>query len=137
MLEPIRRVRFTKATLSQANIREYQDSSLGKIQVKIRHQRSPYAMKHEERSSGTTERQERCARGDAWRLKKKIYKLKEKEDKATSCSPSDEWIMSAASTRQPEEREFVIDSGASLHMVSKRDLNSAELEKKYRKIRRR
>ena len=33
--------------------------------------------------------------------------------------------MPAAS---PEEREFVVDSGASLHMVSKRDLNSAELE---------
>ena len=27
-----------------------------------------------------------------------------------------------------EEREFVVDSGASMHMVSKRDLNSAELE---------
>ena len=26
------------------------------------------------------------------------------------------------------EREFVVDSGASMHMVSKRDLNSAELE---------
>ena len=36
--------------------------------------------------------------------------------------------MEAASTIKPEEREFVVDSGASLHMVSKRDLNSAELE---------
>ena len=30
--------------------------------------------------------------------------------------------------KEPEEREFVVDSGASLHVVSKRDLNSAELE---------
>ena len=36
--------------------------------------------------------------------------------------------MSAASTIKPEEREFVVDSGASMHMISKRDLNSAELE---------
>ena len=30
--------------------------------------------------------------------------------------------------KEPEERAFVVDSGASMHMVSKRDLNSAELE---------
>ena len=34
----------------------------------------------------------------------------------------------AASTKEPEERKFVVDSGASMHMVSKKDLNSAELE---------
>ena len=33
-----------------------------------------------------------------------------------------------ASTIKPEEREFVVDSGASMHMISKKDLNSAELE---------
>ena len=36
--------------------------------------------------------------------------------------------MPAASTLDPEEKEFVVDSGASVHTVSKRDLNSAELE---------
>ena len=29
---------------------------------------------------------------------------------------------------KPEEREFVVDSGASMHMISKKDLNSDELE---------
>ena len=33
-----------------------------------------------------------------------------------------------ASTLKREESEFVVDSGASMHMVSKTDLNSAELE---------
>ena len=28
----------------------------------------------------------------------------------------------------PEEREFVVDSGVRMHMVSKKDLNEAELE---------
>ena len=51
-----------------------------------------------------------------------------KKDKATFFSPTDEWIWPAASTIKPEEREFVVDSGASMHMVSKKDLNSAELE---------
>ena len=29
---------------------------------------------------------------------------------------------------KPEEREFVVDSGASLLMLSRKDLNSADLE---------
>ena len=39
-----------------------------------------------------------------------------------------ERVLPAASIKEPEEREFVVDSGASMHMVSKKDLNSAELE---------
>ena len=84
-------------------------------------------MKCEDRSHEETERQERCARGIAWNLARNIYKLQEK-DKATFYSPSEKWIVPAASTIKPEEREFVADSGASMHMVSKRDLNSAEVE---------
>ena len=84
-------------------------------------------MKFEDRSQEDTERQEPCARGKAWNIAKHIYKLKEK-DKATFYSPTDEWIFPAASTIKREEREFVVDSEASMHMVSKRDLNSAELE---------
>ena len=61
------------------------------------------------------------------KLAKKIFKLK-LEDKVTFCySPSEEWIMPAASTINPEEREFVVDSGASMHTVSKKDLDKAEL----------
>ena len=33
-----------------------------------------------------------------------------------------------ASNLKPEEREFVVDSGASMHMISKKDLNSAEMD---------
>ena len=36
--------------------------------------------------------------------------------------------LPSPSTIKPEEREFVVDSGASMHMISKKDLNSAELE---------
>ena len=60
-------------------------------------------------------------------LPKIIHKLREK-DKATFYSHTNEWIMPAASTIVPQEREFMVDSGAGMHMVSKRDLNSAELE---------
>ena len=101
--------------------------SLGQIQVKVPRQRSPHALKFEDRSQEETERQERCARGDAWRLAKKILKLKEK-DKATLFSLAEIWCLPAPSVMKPGEREFVVDSGASMHMLSRKDLNSAELE---------
>ena len=81
-------------------------------------------MNFEDRSHEETERQQRCARRKAWNLAKNIYKLK---DKAAFYFPAGEWVLLAASTKEPEEREFVVDSGASMYMVSKKDLNSAEL----------
>ena len=54
-------------------------------------------------------------------------KLKEK-DKATFHSPAEERVLPAASTKELEEREFVVDSEARMHMFSKRDHNTAELE---------
>ena len=82
-------------------------------------------MKFEDRSHEEAERQERCARSKAWDLAQNRYKLKE-NDRAAFCSPAEEWVQPAASTKEPEEREFVVDSGASMLLVNKRDLNSAE-----------
>ena len=50
-----------------------------------------------------TERQERCERGDAWRLAKNIYKLNETEE-ASFYPLSDEWVLPAAPTVKPEGR---------------------------------
>ena len=50
------------------------------------------------------------------------------ENKATFFSPLENWCLLSPSTIEPEEREFVVDSGALLHMISKKDLNSGELE---------
>ena len=57
--KPIQRVRFTKSTLRQASIREKKGPSLGKIQVKNHHQRSPYAVKFEDRSHTLPAREQR------------------------------------------------------------------------------
>ena len=56
-----------------------------------------------------------------------MLKLKEKH-KTTFFSPSENWCLFSPSTLKPEERDFVVDSRASMHMISKMDLNSAELE---------
>ena len=69
---------------------------------------------------------ERCAREAAWKLAKISPKLKEKHETAFF-SPSDNGCL-PASTLKPEEREFVVDSGASMHMIRNKDLNSAEMD---------
>ena len=47
----------------------------------------------------------------------------------TRCQKSwEEWVLPAASINEPEEGEFVAESGAGMHMVSKKDRNFAELE---------
>ena len=73
-----------------------------------------------------TEWQEQGAREAAWKLAKSVLKLKEKS-KAT-CFSLSEYRCLPASTLKPEEREFIVDFGASMHMISKKDLNDAEMD---------
>ena len=54
-----------------------------------------------------------------------MSKLK-KQDRATFFSPSENRCL-PASTLKPEEREFVVDSSTSMHMISKKDLSDAEM----------
>ena len=125
MQKPIQRVKFTKAVARHANGRD-QNPSLGLICPGEPHQRSTNAPKFEDRSQEETEWQERCAREAAWKLANSVFKIKEKH-KATFFSPSDNRCL-PASNLKPEEREFVVDSGASMHMISKKDLNDAEMD---------
>ena len=83
------RRRFTQSTLRQANIRENRSPSLNKIHVMSNFLLSavPETERFEDRSQ-ETERQERCARGDAWRLAKNVKKLKERENAMSGvCRP--------------------------------------------------
>ena len=50
------------------------------------------------------------------------------ENKTAFFSLLENWCLPAPSTLKPEEREFVVDSGALMYMISKKDMNSAELE---------
>ena len=90
------------------------------------HQRSPNAPKFEDRSQEETEWQEQGAREAAWKLAKSVLKLKEKKN-GTFFSPSEHRCLPASNLKL-EEREFVVDSGASMHMISKKDLNDAEMD---------
>ena len=85
--KPIRCVRFTKAVLRHANIRD-QNPSFGMICPGDFQHRNPNAPKFEDRSQEETEWQERCAREAAWELAQNILKLKVK-DKTAFFSPSE------------------------------------------------
>ena len=125
MQKPIQRVKCTKAIARHTKIRD-QTPSLGYICPGDPHQRSPNAPKFDDRSQEETEWQERWAREAAWRLAKSVFKIKEK-NRATFLSPSENRCL-PASTLKPEKRGFVVDSGASIHMISKKDLNDAEMD---------
>ena len=120
ILKPIRCVQFTKAVVRHANIRD-ENPSLGVICPGEPHQRNPNAPTIEDRSQEETEKQERCAREAAWKLAQNVLESKEK-DKTAFFSPSENRCLPASSTLKPQEREFVVDSGASMHMIIKKRL---------------
>ena len=119
-------VKFSKGTWYQIKIRKRNGPSLGIIQKCAPHERSPCAPKFEDRSHEETLTQERCARR-AWNLAKSVFQLKN-TDQATFYSPVEAKAAPAPTSKSPEEREFVVVSGASMHMLSKRDLSSDELD---------
>ena len=125
MPKPIQRVKFKKAIARHTKIRD-QNPSLGYICPGEPHERSPNAPKFEDRSREETEWQELGAREAAWKLAKNVFKLKEHERAAFFSSPENRCHF--ASTLKLEEREFVVDSGASMHTISKKDLSEAEMD---------
>ena len=98
MPRPIQRVKFTKAIARHTKLRD-QNPSLGYICPGEPHERSANAPKFEDRSQEETEWQEQGAREAAWKLAKKVFKLKEhqratffssleNDTLAKSCSPT-------------------------------------------------
>ena len=62
-----------------------------------------------------------------WHLAKNDYKRKAR-DKAHVLLPYRSMGNAGTLSKKPQEREFVTDSGASLHILGKKDLSSGELE---------
>ena len=110
ILKPIRCVRFTKAVLRHANIRD-QKPSLGMVCPGDPHQRNANDPKFEDRSQEETEWQERCAREAAWLLAKNIQKF----------SSHLQRIGVYLRHRQLNLRNENL-------LISKKDLNSAEMD---------
>ena len=120
-------VKFSKGTWHQIKIRERKGPSRGIIQKCAPHERSLCEPKFEERSHEETLHQERCARKAAWDLAENFYEFKN-SDKTTFYISGDAKVMSTPITsKRPEEQEFVVDSGASMLMMSKKELRSEDM----------
>ena len=115
-------VHFPKGTWHQTKIWERKSPSRGIIQRCERHERSLCTPKFEERS------QEETLQGQVALLKECIFNW----IKNMVYSPIEARATPASTSKLPEEREFVIDSRASMHMLSKKDLSSEELETQRR-----
>ena len=119
-------IKFSGRTWYEILIRERKGPSRGLIQKGEPHERYLCAPKFEERTPEETSRQEEYARKASWDVARKIYKLKA-EDKATFHS-SMEIKAPVPASKNTEERMFVVDSEASMHMLSKKDLSSGEMD---------
>ena len=126
MPKPIQRVKFKKAIARHTKIRDQKiPRSVTFVQVNLMSvvpTLQNLRIVHKKRQSGKSKVPAK-QRG-SW--PKSVLKLKEQE-RATLFSPSEKRCL-PASTLKPEEREFVVDSGASMHMISKKDLSKAEMD---------
>ena len=97
--------------------------SLGVIQPTLPDERSFFAPNFEVRTLEDTLAKEWWARREAWEWAKDVCKLKGSLDqnRATFFSPSHMWCLHAPSSSTPEETEFVVDSGASMRKLSRKD----------------
>ena len=125
MQKPIQRLKFTKAIARHTKIRDQILRSDMFAQLILINEMTMLS-KFEDRPQEETEWQEQGAREAAWKLSKNVFKLKEHE-RATFFSRSENRYL-PASNHKPEEREFVVDSGASMHKISKKDLSDAEMD---------
>ena len=125
MPKPIQGVKFKKAFTRRTKFRD-QNPLLGYICPGEPHERGPNAPKFEDRSQEETEWQEQGSREAAWKLAESVLKLKEHEKAAFFSSPENRCLL--ASTLKFDEREFVVDSGASMHMISKKDVSDVDMD---------
>ena len=99
------------------------ETTLGDIPNGSENQRNPNAPTFAERSFEWISSMEK-ARKSVWLSHKSVYKL----PGSYSFKPSLASDVSSLSFITSREREFIVDSGASLHMMSKSDLTPGEQE---------
>ena len=111
-------VKFSKDTWHHIKIRKRKGPSRDVTQKCEPHERNPCASKFTERTQEETMHQERFPRGVTWGLTKSVYKLKN-TNKATCSLLLKPGQRRRPTSKYPNEQEFVIDYGASVHMLSK------------------
>ena len=123
---PIQRVRFTLSSIRQASIPDKKGPSLGKTpkilisEVPTLGNLTTGPMKRLKDNSDAPE-----ARHG---ILPNICTSSKKKTRLHSTFPRRNGYSRLRQQKSRKKESFVVDSGASMHMVSKKDLNSAELE---------
>ena len=121
-------VKFSKGTWHQIKIRERNGPSRGIIPQSVNFMNVVLARQNSEkdhmRRLWTKKDASTKQRGD-WR---KYYKLKSADKATFFILLFEARVMPAPTSKSSEEREFVVDSGASMHRMSKQDSGSDELD---------
>ena len=115
-------VKLSRSIWHQIKIRERICPSHGVLQKCAPHERSLCTPRFEERSHEDTLHQEGRARRAAWDLAKICTSPRMRTEQRFIL------LLKPGQCGRPEERELVVDSGASMHMLSKKDLSSDELD---------
>ena len=83
-------------------------------------------VKRWDKSQEEIERQERCGRGDAWSLAKYLQAQREKQNHILCADQRVEFA--GRIHNKTGGKELVVGSGASVHVVSRKNNNFAELD---------
>ena len=110
------------------NTREEKGPWFGNICHTDPFEHCPNAPTFEDRSQEETERKERCAHGDAWRLAKGVFKLKKTTTLLIIHLPNFFGVSQRHLKQNLMKDNFVVDSRASMYILSQKEFNSAELE---------
>ena len=118
--KPIRCVQFIKAVVRHANIRDHRLEGFAQVILNsVTPMLQNLRIGLRKRRNGKSDVPVKQRRG--WR---KVFKKLRRTKKKTFFSPPENWCLPAPSTLKPEEREFVVDSGASMYRISKKRLES-------------
>ena len=120
-------VKFSKGIWYQIKIWERKSPARGVIQKCAPHERSLCAPKFEDRSHEETLTPERCARRAAWDLAKILTSSRIRTELRFYVPGEVIGMSTLITSKRPEELLFVVDSGASMHMMTKKKLISEEL----------
>ena len=114
--------------MRQANIREKEGPSLGKIQVNILHQRSPYAIKFEDRSREETERtRAMCPKQGLEPCQKHIEAERERQNYIL-LAHGKVGIPGCVNKRGPKKKSLLSIPKQACTLIVNKNLNEAELE---------
>ena len=113
-------VKFSKGTWHQSKIRERKGPSRGIFPKCAPHDRGPCAPTFGERSQEETLHQERSQRG-TWRKHLQAEESGQNYVLYSLYTPIEAKVLPAPTLTRPEEREFVVVSGASTHKINKKN----------------